>query len=344
MLQLKQVGKNFIREQKTFAALTDVSLNIEAGEIYGIIGYSGAGKSTLIRLLNGLEKPTTGDVLVEGQSIVGLSEQAMRPIRQKIGMIFQHFNLLWSKTVLENVMLPLKLVGVPKAQRQAKARELLKVVELTHLETAYPSELSGGQKQRVAIARALISDPKILLCDEATSALDPKTTNSILTLLAQINREMGITIVLVTHEMDAVRRICQRMAVMESGRLIEEGTVHEIFERPQAAATKAFVAELLVVTSSETAASINQLLERVPNGTIVQLRFNESQASQPVIGRLMRQYPAVEISVISGSLQQTINGALGYLYIQIQANPSDLKAVLAELAQQTIEVEVVRHG
>ncbi|MSD82970.1 ATP-binding cassette domain-containing protein [Lactobacillus curvatus] len=344
MLQLKQVGKTFIREQKTFAALTDVSLNIEAGEIYGIIGYSGAGKSTLIRLLNGLEKPTTGDVLVEGQSIVGLSEQAMRPIRQKIGMIFQHFNLLWSKTVLENVMLPLKLAGVPKAQRQAKARELLKVVELTHLETAYPSELSGGQKQRVAIARALISDPKILLCDEATSALDPKTTNSILTLLAQINREMGITIVLVTHEMDAVRRICQRMAVMESGRLIEEGTVHEIFEKPQAAATKAFVAESLVVTSSETAASINQLLERVPNGTIVQLRFNEAQSSQPVIGRLMRQYPAVEISVISGSLQQTINGALGYLYIQIQANPSDLKAVLAELAQQTIEVEVVRHG
>lgn len=344
MLQLKQVGKTFIREQKTFAALTDVSLNIEAGEIYGIIGYSGAGKSTLIRLLNGLEKPTTGDVLVEGQSIVGLSEQAMRPIRQKIGMIFQHFNLLWSKTVLENVMLPLKLAGVPKAQRQAKARELLKVVELTHLETAYPSELSGGQKQRVAIARALISDPKILLCDEATSALDPKTTNSILTLLAQINREMGITIVLVTHEMDAVRRICQRMAVMENGRLIEEGTVHEIFEKPQAAATKAFVAESLVVTSSETAASINQLLERVPNGTIVQLRFNEAQSSQPVIGRLMRQYPAVEISVISGSLQQTINGALGYLYIQIQANPSDLEAVLAELAQQTIEVEVVRHG
>lgn len=344
MLQLKQVGKTFIREQKTFAALTDVSLNIEAGEIYGIIGYSGAGKSTLIRLLNGLEKPTTGDVLVEGQSIVGLSEQAMRPIRQKIGMIFQHFNLLWSKTVLENVMLPLKLAGVPKAQRQAKARELLKVVELTHLETAYPSELSGGQKQRVAIARALISDPKILLCDEATSALDPKTTNSILTLLAQINREMGITIVLVTHEMDAVRRICQRIAVMENGRLIEEGTVHEIFERPQAAATKAFVAESLVVTSSETAASINQLLERGPNGTIVQLRFNEAQSSQPVIGRLMRQYPAVEISVISGSLQQTINGALGYLYIQIQANPSDLKAVLAELAQQTIEVEVVRHG
>lgn len=344
MLQLKQVGKTFIREQKTFAALTDVSLNIEAGEIYGIIGYSGAGKSTLIRLLNGLEKPTTGDVLVEGQSIVGLSEQAMRPIRQKIGMIFQHFNLLWSKTVLENVMLPLKLAGVPKAQRQAKARELLKVVELTHLETVYPSELSGGQKQRVAIARALISDPKILLCDEATSALDPKTTNSILTLLAQINREMGITIVLVTHEMDAVRRICQRMAVMENGRLIEEGTVHEIFEKPQAAATKAFVAESLVVTSSETAASINQLLERVPNGTIVQLRFNEAQSSQPVIGRLMRQYPAVEISVISGSLQQTINGALGYLYIQIQANPSDLEAVLAELAQQTIEVEVVRHG
>lgn len=344
MLTLKQVGKTFEREQKTFAALTDVSLNIEAGEIYGIIGYSGAGKSTLIRLLNGLEKPTTGDVLVEGQSIVGLSEQAMRPIRQKIGMIFQHFNLLWSKTVLENIMLPLKLAGVPKAERQIKARALLKIVELTHLEAAYPSELSGGQKQRVAIARALISDPKILLCDEATSALDPKTTNSILTLLAKINREMGITIVLVTHEMDAVRRICQRIAVMENGRLIEEGTVHEIFEKPQMAATKAFVAESLVVSPSETAASIDQLLERVPNGTIVQLRFNEEQSSQPVIGRLMRQYPAVEISVISGSLQQTINGTLGYLYIQIQANPSDLKAVLAELAQQTIEVEVVRHG
>ncbi|SPC38738.1 methionine ABC transporter ATP-binding protein [Latilactobacillus fuchuensis] len=343
MLTVQQVNKQFTREGETFQALKNVSLEIQDGEIYGIIGYSGAGKSTLIRLFNGLEKPTSGDVLVNGQSIIGLSEQAMRPVRQKMGMIFQHFNLLWSKTVIDNIMLPLKLIGVNKKQRLAKARQLLKLVELTDYEAAYPSELSGGQKQRVAIARALISDPAILLCDEATSALDPKTTASILTLLAKINRDLGITIVLVTHEMDAVRRICQRIAVMENGQLIEEGSVHDIFERPQAAATKAFVSESLVVTPSETQASIDQLLNRVQNGSIVKLRFNEEQSVQPVIGQLMRRYQAIEISVISGSLQQTVNGALGYLYIQIQADPTDLKAVLADLAQQTIEVEVIRH-
>ncbi|MCP8853860.1 methionine ABC transporter ATP-binding protein [Latilactobacillus sakei] len=344
MLELKQVGKVYQREQQTFTALSDISLKIEAGEIYGIIGYSGAGKSTLIRLLNGLEKPTSGDVLVNGQLIVGLSEQAMRPIRQKIGMIFQHFNLLWSKTILENIALPLKLAGVGKKERLAKAKEMLALVELTDLGAAYPSELSGGQKQRVAIARALISEPAILLCDEATSALDPKTTNSILSLLAKINQEMGITIVLVTHEMDAVRRICQRIAVMAAGRVIEEGTTQAIFETPQAEVTKAFVSESLVITPSETAASIEQLLTRVPEGTIVKLRFNEEQSSQPVIGQLMRRYPSVEVSVISGSLQQTINGALGYLYIQIQASPDDLKQALSDLSQQTIEVEVLRHG
>lgn len=343
MLVVKDLNKTFDREGTTFQALQHVSLEIQAGEIYGIIGYSGAGKSTLIRMFNGLEKPTSGDVIVNGQSIIGLSEQAMRPIRQKMGMIFQHFNLLWSKSVIENIMLPLKLTGVSKAQRLAKAREMLKLVELTDYEAAYPSELSGGQKQRVAIARALISDPQILLCDEATSALDPKTTAAILNLLAKINHEMGITIVLVTHEMDAVRRICQRIAVMEQGQLIEEGSVQDIFERPQAPATKAFVAESLVVTPSETQASIDQLLKRVPEGSIVKLRFNEAQSVQPVIGQLMRTYSAISVSVISGSLQQTANGALGYLYIQIQANPIDLKSVLADLAQQTIEVEVIRH-
>ncbi|PTX62557.1 D-methionine transport system ATP-binding protein [Melghirimyces profundicolus] len=234
MIQLKDIGKTYPPRQgfDGVTALEGVNLTIEKGDIFGIIGRSGAGKSTLLRLVNGLESPTSGQVWVDGEEITRLEERDLRFARQKIGMIFQHFNLLWSRTVWENVAFPLEVAGKSKTEIKRKVDGLLERVGLTDRANAYPSQLSGGQKQRVGIARALANDPKVLLCDEATSALDPETTTSILKLLKEINRETGITLLLITHEMSVVRSICHRVAVMEEGRVIEKGTVKEVFRNP----------------------------------------------------------------------------------------------------------------
>ena len=243
MIQLKNVVKTFpaAGKNKEITALKEISLEIEKGDIFGIVGYSGAGKSTLLRLLNGLETPTSGTVLVDGKEISRLSERELRFARQKIGMIFQHFHLLWSRTVAENVAFPLEIAGVPKKQIKEKVRRLLELVGLSERADAYPAQLSGGQKQRVGIARALANDPDVLLCDEATSALDPETTASILRLLKEIHQKLGLTLVLITHEMSVVRAICNKMAVMENGRIIETGPVAEIFQKPKHPLTKKFV-------------------------------------------------------------------------------------------------------
>ena len=229
MIELSNIVKTFKANKENIHAVNDVSLTINDGEIYGIIGYSGAGKSTLIRLINQLEVQTAGDVVIDGINIKELSPRELRLQRQQIGMIFQHFNLLWSRTVAENIELPLEFAHVPKAERQQRAAELIEMVGLTGREDAYPSELSGGQKQRVGIARALANSPRILLCDEATSALDPDTTEQILELLREINRRLGITIVMITHQMEVVQKICTRMAVMSDGKIVEEGTVKQLF-------------------------------------------------------------------------------------------------------------------
>lgn len=246
MIQLKNVVKTFpaAGKNKEIIALKEVSLEIEKGDIFGIVGYSGAGKSTLLRLLNGLETPTSGTVLVDGKEISRLSERELRFVRQKIGMIFQHFHLLWSRTVAENVAFPLEIAGVPKKQIKEKVNRLLELVGLSERADAYPAQLSGGQKQRVGIARALANDPDVLLCDEATSALDPETTASILRLLKDIHQKLGLTLVLITHEMSVIRAICNKMAVMENGQIVESGPVAEVFRNPKHPLTQKFVQDL----------------------------------------------------------------------------------------------------
>ena len=238
MIELKHINKVFHTQKGDIEACRDVNLTIQDGEIFGVIGYSGAGKSTLVRIINQLETQTSGEVIIDGVDISRLSAQDLRQKRTKIGMIFQHFNLLWSRTVQKNIELPLEIAGVNKEERIKKAKQLIELVGLQGRENAYPSELSGGQKQRVGIARALANDPTILLCDEATSALDPDTTEQILDLLKKINQQLNITIVMITHQMEVVQKICHRIAVMSEGTVVEEGHVKDIFEHPQHMITK----------------------------------------------------------------------------------------------------------
>ena len=244
-IELKHISKTFEQGQSDVHAVKDVSLSIEKGDIFGIIGLSGAGKSTLVRCINYLEVPTEGQVLIDGTDLGTLSEKELRKKRSEIGMIFQHFNLLMQKNVLDNIAFPLQLSGMKKKNAREKARDYLKTVGLSDKENAYPAQLSGGQKQRVAIARALAGSPKILLCDEATSALDPQTTASILSLLKEINETMGLTIVIITHQMSVVKDICKHMAVMEGGRIVEQGPTEEIFKQPQTPVAKQFLKDVL---------------------------------------------------------------------------------------------------
>lgn len=241
MIELNQVVKRYHTKNKDVLAVDHVDLKIESGSIFGVIGFSGAGKSTLIRMFNNLEAPTSGDIIIDGDNINKLSKAELRRKRQKVSMVFQHFNLLWSRTVLKNIMFPLEIAGHSKVKTREKALALIELVGLKGRENAYPSELSGGQKQRVGIARALANDPDVLLCDEATSALDPQTTDEILDLLLKIKKRQNLTIVIITHEMQVIRRICDEVAVMENGRVIEQGRVSEVFENPQHEVTKRFV-------------------------------------------------------------------------------------------------------
>lgn len=241
VIEIKNLSKRFVVEGYTVDALRDVNMSIEAGDIYGIIGMSGAGKSTLVRSINYLEKPTEGEVRIDGINLAGLSRTELRKMRGTIGMIFQNFNLLEQRDVLGNICFPLEIVGVGKRDARNRARDLLRLVNLEDKEKAYPSQLSGGQKQRVAIARAMATEPRILLCDEATSALDPQTTKSILDLLREINETLGITIVIITHQMSVVTEICHKVAIIDSGRLVEEGSVDKIFEAPSSDAARELI-------------------------------------------------------------------------------------------------------
>ena len=280
-IEIKHLTKRFEAEGHTFTALDDVNLKIESGTIYGIIGMSGAGKSTLVRSINFLEKPTEGQVLIDGTDLQSLSEKELRKKRAGIGMIFQGFNLLEQKNVIDNVLLPLKIAGANKKEAKDKARSLLKTVGLEDKEKAYPSRLSGGQKQRVAIARALATDPKILLCDEATSALDPQTSKSILVLLKDINKKLGITIVVITHQMSVVTEICDRVAIVENGKIIEEGSVDGIFESP-----KTDAARELISGNKESFSPI----ESFDTKNAVRIVFSENSAFEPVIANAILKF------------------------------------------------------
>ena len=287
-IEVKHITKTFEQKGIVVEALKDINLNIEAGDIYGIIGMSGAGKSTLVRCLNYLEKPTDGQVIIAGQDLGALSEKELRKQRSDIAMIFQHFNLLMQKSVLDNVCFPLLIQKVNKKEAKERARELLQIVGLSEKEKAYPAQLSGGQKQRVAIARALASNPKILLCDEATSALDPQTTASILDLLKQINKDLGITIVIITHQMAVIREICNRVAIIEHGVLVENGLVEDIFNHPKSQAAR----ELILRDLPELGENVNtpELPERIQTDRKLRIVFSENSAFEPVIANMILKF------------------------------------------------------
>ena len=287
-IEVKHLSKTFEQKGITVHALQDINLNIELGDIYGIIGMSGAGKSTLVRCLNYLERPTEGEVLIEGKDLGSLNEKELWEQRSDIAMIFQHFNLLMQKSVLDNICFPLQIQGVKKKEARTKARELLKTVGLEEKEKAYPAQLSGGQKQRVAIARALAVNPKILLCDEATSALDPQTTASILALLKQINEQFGITIVIITHQMSVIREICNRVAIIERGALVEDGSVTDIFNHPKSKAAK----ELILRDRPDTEADRKQdaLVGQLKSNRKIRIVFSDNSAFEPVIANMILKF------------------------------------------------------
>ena len=340
MIRVENVSKTYTGKQGTVEAVKDVSLEISRGEIFGVIGFSGAGKSTLIRLLNGLETVTSGHIYINEKDITTLKRKELLKERQKIAMIFQHFNLLWSRTVEENIAFSLEIAGVPKAERKAKVAELIDLVGLTGREKSYPSQLSGGQKQRVGIARALANDPEVLLCDEATSALDPKTTKDILKLLVDINQELGLTIVLITHEMHVVRQICHRVAVMEEGRVVESGEVIEVFKNPQQPITKQFVGEERV--DDEIDEVFHHLSTSLRPGVAVRIQYLGDRTGDAVLSEAIRKLDAT-VSILQAKVNITQKGILGSMIILIEEESSKAEKVIEYLKQAEIIVEVLEH-
>ena len=340
MIRVENVSKIYTGKQGTVEAVKDVSLEISRGEIFGVIGFSGAGKSTLIRLLNGLETVTSGHIYINDKDITTLKRKELLKERQKIAMIFQHFNLLWSRTVEENIAFSLEIAGVPKAKRKEKVAELIDLVGLTGREKSYPSQLSGGQKQRVGIARALANEPEVLLCDEATSALDPKTTKDILKLLVEINQELGLTIVLITHEMHVVRQICHRVAVMEEGRVVESGEVIEVFKNPQQPITKQFVGEERV--DDEIDEVFNHLSTSLRPGVAVRIQYLGDRTGDAVLSEAIRKLDAT-VSILQAKVNITQKGILGSMIILIEEESSKAEEVIEYLKQAEIIVEVLEH-
>ncbi|MFJ7831227.1 methionine ABC transporter ATP-binding protein [Peribacillus sp. NPDC097264] len=344
MITLSNVSKLFRTgkgNSETIHAVNSVNLEINKGEIFGVIGYSGAGKSTLIRMLNGLERPTEGSVNVAGNEVSTIKGSKLRKARQEISMIFQHFNLLWSRTVQENISFPLEIAGISKQERIKRVNELIKLVGLEGREKAYPSQLSGGQKQRVGIARALANNPKVLLCDEATSALDPQTTDSILELLVDINQRLGLTIVLITHEMHVIRKICNRVAVMESGRVVEQGAVLEVFRNPKEQMTKRFVQQ--VTEPEETKETMEHLFERYPAGKVIQLTFVGDHAESPLITKLVRNFE-LDVNIVQGKISQTRSGSYGTLFIHLDGSEDEMLRAIEFIKAQQVGVEVITHA
>ncbi|GEN29826.1 D-methionine transport system ATP-binding protein [Cerasibacillus quisquiliarum] len=338
MISIKELRKEFTVEDKKIVAVDDVTLDIKRGEIFGVIGYSGAGKSTFIRLLNGLEQPTSGEVFINGKRFSHMKGESLRQARQKVSMIFQHFNLLWSRTVEENIAFPLEIAGVSKEERYDRVQNLIELVGLQGREKAYPSQLSGGQKQRVGIARALANEPDVLLGDEATSALDPETTDAILDLLVDINERLGITIVLITHEMHVIQKICHRVAVMEAGRIVEMGKVLDVFQNPQQSVTKRFVSQLTGV--KDTLPTLEMLFDNYPSGSLIQLTFVGKKTEEPILTELIRNFQ-VSASVVHGHINETKDGPYGTLIVHIDGAESQIHEALQFLQSIDVKAEVL---
>ncbi|MBC5650090.1 methionine ABC transporter ATP-binding protein [Blautia segnis] len=330
---IQDVSKTFETKDGSVHALKNVSLSIESGDIYGIIGMSGAGKSTLVRCMNFLEVPSEGKVLIDGKSLSEFSPKELRKEREKIGMIFQHFNLLMQKNVLENVCFPLYIQGKKKAEARAKALELLEIVGLADRAKAYPAQLSGGQKQRVAIARALASDPQILLCDEATSALDPQTTSSILELLQDINQKFGITIVIITHQMSVVREICTHVAIMKDGEVKEQGLVEEIFSHPKSQVAK----ELISKDSGNDVESKKLTQSEIQDGEIVRIVFSENSAFEPVIANLILTFHE-PVNILKANTKNVGGVAKGEMILQFMSDSTNVPEMKKFLTERGLEI------
>lgn len=341
MIDLKQVSVVFKQDKREVVAVDDVTLTIERGDVYGIIGYSGAGKSTLVRTINLLQRPTNaGTVHVNGVDLTKLSAADLRTARKKIGMIFQHFNLMNSISVFDNVAFPLKKSGLSKEEIREKVQRLLALVGLEDKENAFPRQLSGGQKQRVAIARALANEPDVLLCDEATSALDPKTTYAILELLKRVNVELGVTIVIITHEMQVVKEICNKVAVMEDGKVIESGTILEIFTNPQKDLTKDFIDTATHVNKGiETVLAHEQLLNLKDGDVLVKIAFTGASTGEPLIAKLSTQY-AVSANILFGSVEIVQNTPIGNLLIGLSGSSDNIDEAITVI-QQSATVDII---
>ena len=342
MIVIEDAYKTFESGARKVDAVRGVSLTIQDGEIFGVIGYSGAGKSTLIRLINLLERPTSGRIFVNGQELTALAPKELRQARRKIGMIFQHFNLMKSRTVYSNVAYPLRGSPLSKEERRDKVMNLLKLVGLEEKALAYPSQLSGGPKQRVAIARALANDPTVLLCDEATSALDPQTTQDILRLLRDVNRKLGITIVLITHEIAVVKEICTRLAVMDAGRVVEEGAIYDVFSQPKAELTQRFIRTTNnLARFEELLATAPDSLNLKPGDVIAQMEFHGGSAGHALVSTLSREY-GVDISIVFGNIDILQATPLGTLIVIFRGPVDQLQKALLAAEKSEVQVEVLR--
>ena len=344
MIRLEHVTKTFQTRDGDVHAVKDVSLDIAEGQIFGIIGFSGAGKSTLVRCMNLLERPEEGKVIFDGKNLLDLDAAGLRHARQKMSMIFQHFNLMRSRTVYANIALPLRKEKRPKEEIDKKVMELLDLIDLVERRDSYPSQLSGGQKQRVAIARALATDPKVLLCDEATSALDPQTTQSILHLIRRINRERNITVVVITHEMLVVKEICDRVAVMEAGRVVETNDLVPIFINPIEEITRNFI------NTTNESAKIQELLDTghpltqlAENQQLVRLTYTPENAAEPIISRLAEKL-GVESSIIFGNIEVIRDEPIGTIVTKMTGSDQQLKDALALCREAGIRTEVMKRG
>ena len=334
MITIENLSKSFEMKNNKIWAVKDVNLHINKGEIFGIIGLSGAGKSTLIRCLNRLEEPTGGKITIDGMNITSLDKRELRLIRKDIGMIFQHFNLLSQKTVYENIAFPLELEGLSRNEIKTKVNTLLDYVELTDKKDSYPSQLSGGQKQRVAIARSLANDPKILLSDEGTSALDPQTTKSILELLNRIRKEFGLTIVLITHQMEVVKDVCDRVAIIEDGKIIEMNTVEELFRNPKTKTANAFISGLQFNIEEES------IRPEEFKGTLIRLSFLGSSAKKPIVSRMIKKFD-IDVNILSGNINELMSTSVGYLILELSGYEYEVKDAINYLKNQNVNVEVI---
>lgn len=322
MIEIKDLTKEFQTADGTVEALRNVNLNIQDGDIYGIIGMSGAGKSTLVRCINMLERPTKGQVLIDGQDIAKLSDKELRAVRRDVTMIFQGFNLLMQRTCLKNICFPLELIGMDKEKAKKRALELLDVVGLPDKANAYPAQLSGGQQQRIAIARALATDPKVLLCDEATSALDPKTTHAILELIRDINQRLGITVIIITHQMSVVEEICSRVAILDSGSVVEEGVVSEVFSSPKSKAAKRLVFP----------DGADEILEEVPGERRIRVVFSGAVASREPLIAKMAIDEQITASILGASTKSIGDKAYGNMLLGLPDDDDVVKRAIAYLS------------